>query len=206
MSQSSCLYDEDEESWPVKLHLGCGGIYLADSGTGYTNIDAEGQYANLNPLETEQNKTTIIDYYARMEGSPDNLPKRRPNIVDCIADIVTMEYMPNSVDKIVAIQTLEHISPGRLFVALRHWHTMLKTLHPMVVSIPEMYGTLEMINTHPQFAFRHLTGRRGDYLNTHHAWYTEETFLELLNLFGFNCEILENFHFYPAIVVRAIKR
>jgi len=199
---SQCLYDTGEEDWPVKLHLGCGGIYLTD----YTNIDAEGRYSSMNPDETEQNRTTITDYYARMTGTPDNLPKRRPNIVDCIADIVTMEYLPNSVDKIVAIQVIEHISPGRLFVALRNWHAMLKVYRPMVVSIPEMYGTLEMINTHPVFAFRHLTGRRGDYLNTHHAWYTQETFLELLDLFGFNCELLSNFHFYPAIVVRATKR
>lgn len=198
---SSCLYDAGEEQWTRKLHLGCGGIYL----TGYTNIDAEGRYADMNPEDAERNRTTIDDYYARLDGSLTNLPTRRPNIVDCIADIVTMEYAPNSVDKIVAIQVMEHISPGRLFVGLRHWHTMLKVLHPMVLSIPDMYGTLEMIRTQPEFAFRHLIGRKGDYLNTHHAWYTHETFCELLNLFGFKTQLLENFHFYPSIVVRAIK-
>lgn len=205
MSQSSCLHDEGEESWPIKLHFGCGGIYLVDSGTGYINIDAEGRYADTNPVEAEQNRTTIDNYYARLEGSPANLPTRRPNIVDAIADTVTMEYAPNSVDKIVAIQFMEHIPPGRLFVGLRNWHTMLKVLHPMVLSIPDMCGTLEMINTHPKFAFRHLTGRCGDYLNTHHAWYTHDTLCELLNLFGFKTKLLDNFHFYPAIVVRAIK-
>ena len=200
---SECLYDEGEELWPIKLHFGCGGVYLDG---GYINIDAQGRYACDNPGEKEQNKTNIHDYYARLNGTPSNLPKRRPNIVDCLADIVTMQYEPCSVDKIVAIQVLEHISPGRSFAALRNWHSMLKTLHPMVLSIPDMYGTLEMIKSEPEFSFRHLIGRRGDYLNTHHAWYTHETLCELLNLFGFRTEILSNFHFYPAIVVRAIKQ
>ena len=120
MSHSLCLHDDGEENWPTKLHFGCGGMLILD---GYINIDAEGRYADMNPAETAQNMTTIENYYARLEGSPANLPTRRPNIVDTIADIVTMEYAPNTVDKIVAIQTIEHISPGRLFVGLRHWHT-----------------------------------------------------------------------------------
>lgn len=201
MNSSDCLYDEGEENWQVKLHFGCGGIYVK----GYNNIDADGRYASENLDDRDGNETDVCNYYSRLEGSPDNLPKRRPNIVDQIADVVTMEYAPGSVDKILAIQLFEHLSPGKSFIALRNWHAMLKVLHPLVMSIPDMYGTLEMINEHPTFAFRHLIGRRGDYLNTHHAWYTKDTFCELLTLFGFKTELLPNFHFYPAIVVRALK-
>ena len=202
MSQSYCLHDEGEESWPVKLHFGCGGIYLAE----YINIDAEGNYAIDLPEEVTRNTTNVCDYYARLDGSPEHLPQRRRNIVDQIANVVSMEYPPSSVDKIIAIQLFEHLSPCQSFIALRNWHSMLKTLHPLVLSIPDMYGSLEMIKDNPVFAFRHLIGRRGDYLNTHHAWYTNETFCELLNAFGFKTESLPNFHFHPAIVVRALKQ
>jgi predicted SAM-dependent methyltransferase len=167
----------------------------------------QGKYAADNPDEAQANETSATDYYARLEGTPSELPKRRPNIVDVLADMASMCYQICSVDKIITIQTFEHLSPAHATIALSHWHGILRYHAPLIISIPDMYETLDMIETEPKFAMRHLLGRqRGDYYNTHHAWYTRATLSELLEFHGFKVEHLQNFHFYPAIVVKAVKR
>lgn len=213
MSQSSCLYDEGEENWPVKLHLGCGGVYLR----GYRNIDIDGLDARVNPVTIEANSADIRDYYAGLDGDAYHLPMRRLTVVDLQADITTLPYTPQKVDKIVAIQVFEHLSPVQATNALYHWHTILKNEHPLVMSVPDMTGVLDMMdaaqNIHSDraiadfaFSLRHLRGRRTNHYNSHHAWYTKDTLCELLDFYGFVPTLLPNFHFYPAVVVRAIRR
>lgn len=203
MQPSYCLHDDGEESWPLKLHLGCGGIYLEG---GYTNVDIEGVLAKDNRALQVQNATDIRNYYARLDGDPNHLPVRRANVCDLIADITRLPYLPGSVDKIVAIQLFEHLRPVQAILALRHWRALLWHGQPLVLSVPDMTGTLDMLDTDYDFAVRHLRGRRGDYANTHHAWYTEAGLRELLEWVGFGVETLPNFHFYPALCVRGIKR
>ena len=200
---SACLYDQGEESWPIKLHIGCGGIRLL----GYTNIDAQGRLASDSQDAARENETTVTDYYSRLDGSPANLPTRRPNIIDMYADVAAMPYQACTVDKIVGIQVFEHLTPAHATMALAHWHCILRYHAPLILSVPDMYETLDMIDTEPEFARRHMLGRqKGDYLNTHHAWYTLSTLTELLIFSGFSIVMsLPNFHFYPAIVVRACK-
>lgn len=203
MSQSLCLYDEGEETWPVKLHVGAGGVYLR----GYLNIDIDGKLAYLNQAECSRNSTFITDYYSRLEGDKDHLPKRRETIVDWVIDATQLPYVENTVDKIVAIQVFEHLSPAIAIKTLNKWQSMLKVGRPLVLSVPDMIGTLDLLATDYDFAIRHLRGRQqSDHYNSHHAWYTQDTFVELLEANGFKVEVLPNFHFYPAVVCRAVKQ
>ena len=199
---SQCLYDKGEESWPAKLHIGCGGVYLR----GYKNVDMMGVYADVNRELAIANETDVIDYYARLDGTPDNLPKRRQTVVDEISDIARLQYRNESVDKILGVQVFEHLSPARAIAALGNWRSILKRLGVLILSVPDMAQTVAMIKSDGDFAMRHMLGRDGDLLNSHKAWYTPETLTELLSYRGFShIEQLTNFHFYPAIVVRALK-
>jgi hypothetical protein len=199
---SQCLYDNGEELWPVKLHIGCGGVYLR----GYTNIDAMGIYANVNGELVDRNETSVDDYYARLDGTPNDLPARRQTVVDEISDVASIRYAHDSVDKILGVQVFEHLSPSRAIIALNNWRIILKQFGVLILSVPDMVQTVALIKSDGDFAIRHMLGRDGDLLNSHKAWYTPETLIELLDHNGFSrIERLPNFHFYPAIVVRALK-
>lgn len=199
------LYDEGEEAWPTKCHYGCGGVYL----DGYSNVDIDGFTYLSRPDLVEQNRTTICDYYARLEGSMSHLPTRRQTVVDYYSDVSNPHGIPETIDKIIAVQVFEHFTPAQAVRALKGWHDELKRERPIILSVPDMAGTLDIIERGGDvaFALRHLRGRTTeDHFNSHHAWYTKDTLVELLEFIGFHrVEVLPNFHFYPAIVVRAIR-
>jgi hypothetical protein len=192
---SECLHDVGEENLPLKLHLGCGGIYLR----GYVNIDNTGLTVDAAPELVSQNMTTVSDYYARLDGSMEHLPVRRSVVCDIRGDMEHLPYGIHCVDKILAIQVFEHASIMKSFWLLSYWYARLKYGSPLVLSVPDLYGVWEMPADQAQ---RHLFGTAD---NRHKAWYTRETLTELLEKAGFAVEQLPNFHFYPAIVVRATK-
>lgn len=198
---SRCLHDEGEEEWPIKLHLGCGGIYL----DGYINCDIDGLLAAEYPALREYNTTTIYDYYARLDGDVDHLPQRRQTVVDWRLDVTYLPYQYGTVDKIVAVQVFEHFSPIKAIEAIQNWNKVLKKGRPLIMSVPDMELTLSMIETDSIFAMRHIRGRAGDKYNSHKAWYTWASLSEILYWAGFSIDVLPNFHFYPALCVRAVK-
>lgn len=204
------LYDDGEESWPLKIHAGCGGVYLTDNGSGYYNLDIEGKLAADYPDLRAQNTTNVKDYYARLDGDALHLPERRETVADCLLDLsVGLPYLSETVDKIVTVQFFEHLSPARAIMTLQNWHDVLKMGKPLVMSVPDMVGTLALFGDgreNTSFALRHLRGRQGDDFQSHHAWYTRETLCELVNYCGFDVMPIESIHFYPAICIRAIKR
>ena len=192
------LYSEGEETWDLKLHVGCGGIYLKD----YINIDIEGWRV----METTPSwATDITDYYRGLDGGPDNLPQARETYADMLCDMRTLPYKPNTVDKIVCIQALEHLAPIDVRRAINHWWNILKPGGVLMLSVPDSDGTLELINENSEFAIRHLRGSLKNNYAGHLTWMTKETVADLLVDHGFTCEFMPNIHFYPAVVVRAEK-
>ena len=202
------LLDDGEAQWPVKLHLGAGGVYLVDAGTGYVNIDIGGLPAAHNPELVADNRTTLDRYYARLDGDWDRLPPARVTVVDQAGDIAALAYPRESVAKIVCIQTFEHLSPVRAGDSLGRWHTILRPGGVAVLSVPDMAETLDWLGdpARVSFATRHLRGSLRTQHSRHLAWYTAETLSELLSAYGFAVQTLPNFHIYPAIVLRATKR
>ena len=66
------LLDENEAYWQLKLHIGCGGVYLS----GYVNIDAQGEHPSKATREQLlQNARFVDDYYAKLNGTWDKLPE-----------------------------------------------------------------------------------------------------------------------------------
>lgn len=200
--QSLCLYDDGEENWQAKLHLGSGGISLQ----GYTNIDIRGVLGDEYPQARQDNLTTIDCYYDRLNGSMAQLPRPRSTVVDLLCDIRKLPYHPATIDKIVAIQVFEHLTPVEGFRALWHWHNILKPGAPLILSVPDMLGTIALLESSSLpdslFAIRHLRGSYKNEYARHFAWYTEATLTELLEHTGFVVERLPNIHLYPAIILK----
>ena len=198
------LYDQGEESWKLKIHCGAGNCYLEN----YWNIDLAGLLAKDYPAETLLNVTDVRDYYARLNATFPELPQRRACYVDEFMDMRELQYPRNSISKILAIQCFEHLSPVSALSTLINWWSVLTPGGVLVISVPDMRETLKLLEgTHAEqsFAIRHLRGSARDEFNYHQAWYTPESFTELLQSVGFTVEILYNFHLYPAIVRRARK-
>lgn len=202
MCPTEQLYDSGEEGWATKLHLGCGGVYLE----GYTNIDIVGLMADR--IGLNGNLTSVKDYYARLSGTAQQLPVRRETIVDEIGDMSHLQYENLTVNKIICIQALEHLNHRNVIDTLNHWWDVLRMKGVLIISVPEMDGTIELLKnpaTH-DFAVRHLGGSRRDSFNFHKSWFNEEDVISLLKQTGFrNIEILPNFHLYPAVVARGKK-
>ncbi len=198
------LYDSGEETWERKIHVGCGGIFLES----YENIDIQGVLASEHPELVEQNKTTVQDYYARLDGNLNNLPQPRETVVNRIADARGLPHRPNSVDKILALQVLEHLTHQGVLEALLRWWNILKPNAPLVLSVPDVPATIKLAKAWEtiQFAIRHLEGAQKDAYSPHVSWFSEQNLIELLTQMGFKqIQILPNVHFYPAICIRCFK-
>lgn len=193
----------------LKLHLGNGGVYLVN-GPGETgewvNIDISGFLVKDRPDLMKQNSTYLEHYYKRA-GTFDNLPKANETVVDCIGDLVCPGFY--NVDEIACIQALEHLSITRIIVALSNWYKALVPGGRITLSVPDMDGTLKMLegtDTERAFAIRHLRGSLKNENSIHKTWFTNSTLTELLYHSGFrNVELLPNMHDYPAICVRCFK-
>ena len=84
----------------LKLHLGCGTIYLE----GFVNIDAAPDFIANDDLDFEDNRTTLGNYYKHDWGeSPTSV------VADIRAEIEELPYEDGEVDEIVVLHVLEHI-------------------------------------------------------------------------------------------------
>ena len=198
------LHDIGEERWPIRVHCGCGGTYLI----GYKNVDANGIVADVVP---SSNVTEISEYY-RDEATWDSLPKRRKAYCDIASDIRELDslWKDGEVDKIVAFQVLEHLSPLEAQMTIDQFHSLLRPGGVLIVSVPDMEETLNNIETcDPEmvaFSVRHLRGTRKDQWSYHKSWWTEETLGLAFRWVGFRTiGALDNFHAYPSVVMKGIK-
>ncbi len=204
------LHDWGEERWPLRVHLGCGGVYLA----GYTNIDVDDEGVSVQAATSQAisaNLTNASNYYARLAGSALALPERRRTIFDLQADIVEgLPYETGQVDKILAIQCFDHLTPVKALEALDRWWNILTPGGVLILTVPDTLATFDLIETgtpdERAFGLRHLRGPRRDEYGFHVAWYTPETLTGLMKAHGFETELIDNIHFYPAICVRGRKR
>ena len=203
------LYDNEEESWKLKLHIGNGSVYLSDSGTGYVNCDIDGVLSSRNPELVKSNRTDIKNYYARLEGRNMNrLPVPRQTVADLICDFTELPYGPSTVSKIVSIQAFEHVTPGWGRITLLHFWNILKPGGTLILSVPDVPQTIQLLKNPNtlNFGIRHLEGSLKNKYSQHNSWYSTDSLLELLDEMGFNnLQLLPNIHLYPAVVIKCQK-
>lgn len=196
----------------VKLHLGCGTVYL----DGFINVDIEtdGHYlASNRPDLVAANLATEDQYYRHEITRKDILTgklQKKEVVVDLFADVRKLPFEDSSIDEIWAVQLFEHFSYAEGFKLLQHWASKLKKGGKLFLSIPDLEGTTLMFHTakkleDKQWAARLLMGSQKNEFGYHKGMYDEEMLYSVLEYVGFT-DIETDFkikHFYPTLQVVA---
>ena len=198
----------------MKLHIGCGHIYL-DPADGWTNVDiAIPGYSFLaayRPDLVAENGTTVNHYYTR--------PYRRDGIVaerlcgaDAFIDTRGLELPNNSVDEILVVQLLEHFSREEAKHVLNEWYRVLRPGGRLVVDTPDLEGLArEFLAEHEgrrEYYYRMIFGSQKNPGAYHKDGYSLGKLIACLAIAGFvRIEDLGNpfGHPYPALTVGASK-
>jgi len=190
----------------MKLHLGCGSIYLQ----GYTNVDAfvDKFAADCSIEELEPYTTTFKNYYkyGYCEGP-------RGTIADVKADFIDgLPFEDSSIEEIIMIQVLEHIPQYDRCMVLSEIQRVLQSGGSFIVGVPDVKETARLLSEaesldEEEWAIRLLHGTQRNKYSHHYCGYTKRTLQKLLSQYGFSkFEDLPNLNFYPAIYLRAVKR
>ncbi len=202
----------------IKLHLGCGTVYLKD----YVNIDVKipdwSYLAKKRPDLVKINKTTVKNYYGsnihknvtRKDFETKKFEKR-PIVVDVHADVRELPYKPNSIDEIRSVQLFEHFSFKEGQILLKYWHKLLKPGGIVHIDIPDLDGTIEGYHKSKtqkdrDWYTRLLFGSQKNEFGFHKAMYSKASIKNLLTKLKFKkVTFLPNIHVYPAFAVEATK-
>jgi len=189
----------------MKLHLGCGTIYLKD----YVNVDAAPHYLTPEAPKNilSQNTTTLDKYYKHSFSSSSGI---------CIADQKSLiEDLPynydSTVDEIVLLHVLEHFPSYKANMALEVFRRILKKGGKLYLAVPDLKETAQLLansktSEEEDWAIRLIHGTQRNEFSHHFCGYTERTLKALLVKHGFgNFNILSNINFYPAIHIESFK-
>jgi predicted SAM-dependent methyltransferase len=207
----------------MKLHLGCGTVYL----DGFINVDieADGHCLALNPnKDIEENRTTLGEYYKDKVEKDDFLEKRykeRKVIADVFCDVRHLPYEKDSIEMIVAVQLVEHFTMPEVRKMLRHWYHLLEEGGRLYIDVPDLEGNIDLwnkttgvtsqpyslIRKERDWVIRLLSGSHRSEYHVHKSHFTEETLTEILEDVGF-VDIRRSSlvpHTYPVIGIEAYK-
>jgi SAM-dependent methyltransferase len=199
----------------LKLHVGCGTVYLE----GYVNLDlpVEGYsfLAAERPDLLERNRTTLGRYYKKeesrgtLEGGP-----REPQacVVDRYAPMDALPYAPGSVDEIRSVQSLEHLDMREGPRVLRHWYEILKPGGILHVDVPDFEETARQLlaqqdEPSKDWFYRLIYGSQKNPYAFHKNGFSPARLERMLREAGFRevRHIPNTIHFYPVVIAEAIK-
>jgi SAM-dependent methyltransferase len=189
----------------MKLHIGCGTIYLKD----YINIDGAPTYLskNCDPKIIEQNITTINNYYKQEFCT-------LPGFVVADLEHQLKEPLPfsdNSIEEVVMYQVLEHIPFYDLNCVLSEISRVLISNGAFLVSVPDIKKTAELLvnaknEKEEDWAIRLIHGTQKNQWSHHFCGYVLRTLKDLLIKYNFiTFEELPSINFYPVIHLKALK-
>lgn len=188
----------------MKLHLGCGTIYLE----GYTNVDINPEYlASEAPPELLEQNTTIFDKYYKYEFC------KGSGI--CIADkkaaIDELPFETGSCDEVVLMQVLEHVPSYKVGSVLNEINRILKPMGAFILGVPDLKETARGLAEaktpeEEDWYIRLIYGTQRNEWSHHFCGYVERTLRDLVYNYGFRgFERLPNINFYPAIHMKTYK-
>ncbi len=199
----------------LRLHVGCGTVYLE----GYINID--GWRDGFSFLASERpdllaSRRTTFDRYYKQEVSKETILANRddPRIVvaDSFQDITHLEYPPDSVERIVCVQTLEHFTKDEVGRALDNWYTILKPSGVLHVDVPDFEETARLLLAQDseeakEWYYRLIYGSQKDNFSIHKDGYSTEKLSGILKMHGFKniTSVPNTRHFYPSIIIDSTK-
>lgn len=190
----------------MKLHLGCGTVYLK----GYVNIDGAPDHIaeECPPDLMEQNATTLDRYYKREFGAmPGHV------VADLAHDLREPLPFPNGfVDEIVMYQVLEHVPSYDRDRLIGDISRVLAIGGKFLVSVPDLKETAKMLassgtDEDEDWAIRLIHGTQRNKWSHHYCGYIPRTLKGLLAKHGFGgFEDMPTINFYPVVHLKAIKQ
>lgn len=199
----------------MKLHLGCGPVYLE----GYINIDSGG-FANHHKADewpdlVERNKTTIDKYYKRPVSRADieaGVNFKEPVVCDKFNEnYLALPFEPETIDEIRLVQVFEHFTYKQGEELIAYWYTLLKPGGVLHLDVPDLYETAHLYTRCVSLAdkkwyARLLFGSQKNEYGLHRSMYDRQILADALRRNGFKTiEFLPNIHFYPAFAIEATK-
>lgn len=194
----------------VRLHVGNGSVLLRD----WVNIDLPLPHVFLakeRPDLVERFQTVESDYYGRhSDKNPESLrggAVTKETVCDVYGSFAFLPARAGSVSEILSVQCFEHLDRHEAAQALTECHRVLKADGLLRLDIPDADETIRRYReTGDEFYIRHLFGPRRSVYGFH-THYTRDMLKSLVEDHGFQCiRDEENFHFYPAIILRFAKR
>ena len=198
----------------MKLHLGCGNIYLPPA-DGWINIDLKvDDYSFLaedRPDLIAENRTTVDRYYKYPYTQVGPLLNRLC-VADVFMDVLKLRFSPNVAEEILAVQILEHFSFEDCRIALAEWYRVLTPGGILTVDVPDFHGLVKEMFAQPEeerdYYYRMLFGSQKNESAFHRNGFTVQRLWSCLRDAGF-CgvsQINNIFHHpYPAITMKATK-
>ncbi len=189
----------------MKLHLGCGTVYL----DGFINIDGKPDHFSKNcDSRTLKNISTTFNNYYKYEYG------KGPNsvIADLELDISkSLPFNDNSVEEIVMFHVLEHFQSYNVESIVKEIFRVLEPNGSFFVAVPDLKETAKLLinaktEEEEDWAIRLIHGTQRNEYAHHYCGYTKRTLKNLLKSCGFTkFEDMPNLNFYPAIHMKAIK-
>ena len=194
----------------MKLHIGCGCVYLTD---GWTNVDQTGKtifLAKDRPDLVERWGTTEQDYYARHGGVGEHTvatPQMHESVCDAYGDMCALPFADGSADEILCRQVFEHLSIREARQCLAEFNRVLKTGGVLRIDVPDHQAALEAYReTGREFFKRHIIGSQKCDSAWHVMGWTKSGLVAIGSEYGFLYDMEErNVHFYPAFCLRFLK-
>lgn len=187
----------------MKLHLGCGTIYLK----GYVNVDAAPEFmAEDAPDLVEENSTTMDNYY-----KDDFCKNSGLTVADSMAVLPTLPFDDESAEEAVMIHVLEHFPKYEAKKVLNEIWRVLIPGGKFIVGVPDIMGTAKQLlaaktDEEQDWCIRLIEGTQKNKWSHHYCSYSDRTLKNFLSEHGFgDFEDLPNINFYPALHVKATK-
>jgi SAM-dependent methyltransferase len=184
----------------VKLHLGCGSIYL----DGYVNCDAWGYM----PSEISDVRPATLDSYYQVPFQKEfDKRNRRPPVIDKEMDLhERWPFEDGTVEEIVMVCCIEHHSKQWARFISNEAHRVLRQGGKWLVDFPDIKQAFDnYFESDPEFFFELVFCNGKDEYSFHRWGYTFDTFKQFLGS-AWNVVLKDVVkHDYPMIGVEATK-
>ena len=171
-------------------------------------------YPSKTPIDTVQ----LDNYYIHNHNKDKSV--KRQTVVDAEGDITDIEWLQEDViegrgvSSIVVIQVLEHFEDWKAKQLLKDWVDLLVKGGDIVISVPDIIGITKNIamawmdydRDELDFLYRHIYGSHRDVYSAHKSAYDVSKLSEFLYCAGITrIYPQQNFHAYPAIILKGTK-